>query len=157
MLEGIECKTSCNYFDDRDYFDSIADKVVYSGAIDEYFGYRLGHLEYRSLRFETETLPVSNYQGNAIVNYTDHLSPLPALWNTSILISTTMLCKKVPSLSSPVNIHRHGQQETSHTTPSTMNGTTYSTNNTKQWQNRKRTSSLVDDWLNIGTTIWMMS
>lgn len=75
MLEGIECKTSCNYFDDRDYFDSIADKVVYSGAIDEYFGYRLGHLEYRSLRFETETLPVSNYQGNAIVNYTDTSVP----------------------------------------------------------------------------------
>ena len=71
MLEGIECKTSCNYFDDKTYFDSLADKVVYSGAIDEYFDYRLGHLEYRSLRFETETLPINNYQGNAIVNYTD--------------------------------------------------------------------------------------
>ena len=68
MLEGIECKTSCNYFDDKTYFDSLADKVVYSGAIDEYFDYRLGHLEYRSLRFETETLPINNYQGNAIVN-----------------------------------------------------------------------------------------
>ena len=71
MLEGIECKTSCNYFDDKSYFDNLADKVVYSGAIDEYFGYRLGHLEYRSLRFETETLSVGNFQGNAIVNYTD--------------------------------------------------------------------------------------
>lgn len=75
MLEGIECKTSCNYFDDKSYFDSLADKVVYSGPIDEYFGYRLGHLEYRSLRFKTETLPVSNYQGNAIVNYTDIFVP----------------------------------------------------------------------------------
>lgn len=75
MLEGIESKTSCNYFDEKSYFDSLADKVVYSGAIDEYFGYRLGHLEYRSLRFETETLPVSNYQGNAIVNYTDASVP----------------------------------------------------------------------------------
>lgn len=75
MLEGIEYKTSCNYFDDKGYFDSLADKVVYSGAIDEYFGYCLGHLEYRSLRFETETLPVNNYQGNAIVNYTDASAP----------------------------------------------------------------------------------
>lgn len=71
ILEGIECKTSCNYFDEKSYFDSLADQVVYSGPIDEYFGYRLGHLEYRSLRFKTETLHVSNYQGNAIVNYTD--------------------------------------------------------------------------------------
>lgn len=75
LFNGIECKTSCNYFNDKSYFDSLAEKVVYSGCIDEYFGYRLGHLEYRSLSFETQVLPISDYQGNAIVNYTDASVP----------------------------------------------------------------------------------
>lgn len=75
LLVGMECKTNCDYFDDRDYFNSISGTIVYSGAIDEYFGHRLGHLAYRSLRFEQETIPNCNYQGNAIVNYTDCDTP----------------------------------------------------------------------------------
>lgn len=75
LLVGMECKTNCDYFDDRDYFNSISGTIVYSGAIDEYFGHRLGHLAYRSLRFEQETIPKCNYQGNAIVNYTDCDTP----------------------------------------------------------------------------------
>lgn len=71
LLEGVECRTNCNYVDNRSAFEGIADKIIYTGPIDEYFDYRLGRLEYRSLRFEQETLPVANYQGNAIVNYTD--------------------------------------------------------------------------------------
>lgn len=71
LLDGIECKTSCDYFDDREYFNRLSEIIVYSGAIDEFFGYRLGYLEYRSLRFEQETILCRNYQGNAIVNYTD--------------------------------------------------------------------------------------
>ena len=70
LLEGIECRTRCNYLDDRAHFDALADRIVYTGPADEYFGFRLGRLEYRSLRFVHETLPVSCYQGNAIVNYT---------------------------------------------------------------------------------------
>ena len=75
MLEGIEVKTNTDYFDFRKEYDNIADKIVFTGMIDEYFGYKLGALEYRSVRFETEVLDTDNYQGNAVVNYTDREVP----------------------------------------------------------------------------------
>ena len=68
MLEGIEVRLETDYFQVRNEID--ADTTVYTGPIDEYFGYTLGHLQYRSLRFETEKLDCENYQGNAVVNYT---------------------------------------------------------------------------------------
>ena len=71
MLDGIKVKTDTDYFSDKGYFDSLADKVVYTGKIDEYFKYQFGHLDYRSLRFENELLDQPNYQGNAVVNYTE--------------------------------------------------------------------------------------
>lgn len=71
LLEGVECRTDCNYIDNRSAFEGIADKTIYTGPIDEFFGYRLGRLEYRSLRFEQEKLPLANFQGNAIVNYSN--------------------------------------------------------------------------------------
>jgi len=70
LLDGVECRTNCDYFGNRDYFDHLARHIIFTGCIDEFFGYELGHLEYRSLHFEQETMPTSNYQGNAIVNYT---------------------------------------------------------------------------------------
>ena len=70
LLEGIECKTDCDYLMNRTYWNTLANTVVYTGAIDEFFGYRLGRLEYRSLRFEHEVKQTANWQGNAIVNYT---------------------------------------------------------------------------------------
>ena len=72
MLEGIEVKLNTNYFDNVDYYKSIADKIVYTGPIDEYFNYSLGKLEWRSLKFDTKVLDQDNYQGNAVVNYTGH-------------------------------------------------------------------------------------
>ena len=72
MLDCIEVKLNTNYFDNKEYYDSIADKVVYTGPIDEYFDYSLGKLDWRSLRFDTKILNQSNYQGNAVVNYTGH-------------------------------------------------------------------------------------
>lgn len=75
MLDGIEVKLNTDYFSDRDYFNSIAEKVVFTGMIDEYFDYCFGELEYRSLRFETEELEQENYQGNAVVNYTEYEVP----------------------------------------------------------------------------------
>lgn len=75
MLSGIEVRTKTDYLGDKAGFDSIAKKVIYTGAVDEYFGYRLGNLEYRSVRFETETPDTDNYQGNAVVNYTDRETP----------------------------------------------------------------------------------
>ena len=71
MLEGIEVKLSEDYLVSKDKWDAMADKIVYTGAIDSYFGYKIGTLEYRSVRFETELLDIPNFQGNAAVNYTD--------------------------------------------------------------------------------------
>ena len=75
MLEGIEVKLNTNFFDNREYFENIAEKIVFTGMIDEFYNYKFGKLEYRSLRFETETLDEENYQGNAVVNYTEREIP----------------------------------------------------------------------------------
>ena len=75
MLEGIEVKLNEDYLVSKDKWDAMADKIVYTGAIDSYFGYKLGTLEYRSVRFETELLDIPNFQGNAAVNYTDEETP----------------------------------------------------------------------------------
>ena len=75
MLEGAEVKLGVDYLADKAAWDAVADKVVYTGPIDAYFGYKLGALAYRSVRFETETLDMENYQGNAVVNYTDADTP----------------------------------------------------------------------------------
>ena len=75
LLDGIEVKLGVDYFDNKAEFDAMAEKIVYTGAIDAYFDYKLGELEYRSVRFETELLDMPNYQGNAAVNYTDAESP----------------------------------------------------------------------------------
>lgn len=75
MLEGADVLTDTDYLTDKDYFDARSSHVIYTGAIDEYFGYTLGNLEYRSVRFETELLDQENYQGNAAVNYTDRETP----------------------------------------------------------------------------------
>lgn len=75
MLDGVEVRLSVDYFSDREMFDSIADKLVFTGMIDEFYDYRFGELEYRSLKFETETLDSDNYQGNAVVNYTEYEIP----------------------------------------------------------------------------------
>ena len=75
LLDGIEVNLGVDYFDNKAEFDAMAEKIVYTGAIDAYFDYKLGELEYRSVRFETELLDMPNYQGNAAVNYTDAESP----------------------------------------------------------------------------------
>ena len=72
----MEVRLNTDYFENREYFDSIADKIIYTGEIDRFFNYCYGHLEYRTVYFETELLEgVSNYQGNAVVNYTDAATP----------------------------------------------------------------------------------
>ncbi len=75
MLEGIEVRLCTDFLEDREELASQADKIVFTGMIDAYYGYCYGELEYRSLRFETETLPIENYQGNAVVNYTEYEIP----------------------------------------------------------------------------------
>ena len=75
MLEGIEVKLNADYLKNKESYDTIADKIIYTGAIDAFYDYKLGTLEYRSVRFETELLDVPNFQGNAAVNYTDEKTP----------------------------------------------------------------------------------
>lgn len=75
MLKGIAVKLNCDYLENKEELDKLADKVVYTGPIDAYFNYNLGPLEYRSVRFETEVLDKPNFQGNAAVNYTDRETP----------------------------------------------------------------------------------
>lgn len=71
LLDGVETKTGVDFFENRAYWEGVADKVVFTGKIDEYFDYCYGKLEYRTVRFEVERMDTSNYQGNAVVNYTD--------------------------------------------------------------------------------------
>lgn len=75
LLDGIETRTGVDFFEDRKYWESIADKIVFTGKIDEFYGYRFGKLEYRTVRFEEEIHDCSNYQGNAVVNYTEKEIP----------------------------------------------------------------------------------
>ncbi|MBQ6962480.1 MAG: UDP-galactopyranose mutase [Paludibacteraceae bacterium] len=75
LLDGVETRTGVDYFANKAEFDSMADKIVFTGKIDEYFGYEYGNLQYRTVRFETEVLDTPNYQGNAVVNYTEREVP----------------------------------------------------------------------------------
>lgn len=75
MLDGIEVRLNCNYLEHKAELNGLAKTVVYTGPIDAYFGFRLGTLEYRSVRFENEILDIQNFQGNAAVNYTDRETP----------------------------------------------------------------------------------
>jgi UDP-galactopyranose mutase len=75
MLEDIDVQLNMDYFSNREQLDKLADKIVFTGMIDEFYNYQFGNLEYRSLVFENETLAMENYQGNAVVNYTDRETP----------------------------------------------------------------------------------
>ena len=71
MLKGIDLQLETNFFENREHFENISDKILFTGKIDEFFNYRFGKLNYRSLKFENEILKTPNFQGNAVVNYTD--------------------------------------------------------------------------------------
>ena len=75
LLDGVEVRTDTDFFDNREYWTSVADKIVFTGKIDEFYDYRFDKLEYRTVRFETEVLDTANWQGNAVVNYTSRDVP----------------------------------------------------------------------------------
>jgi UDP-galactopyranose mutase len=75
LLDGIEVRLDTDYFADRDYWNSLADKIVFTGKIDQYYDYQFGQLEYRSVKFEHDVMDTENYQGNAVVNYTERDVP----------------------------------------------------------------------------------
>ncbi len=75
LLEGIDTRVNCDFFANRDELTALADTIIYTGPIDQFYDYRFGKLQYRTVRFETETLNTPNYQGNAVINYTSHDVP----------------------------------------------------------------------------------
>lgn len=75
MLEGVEVRLNTDFFANREEFENIAEKIIFTGPIDQFYNYKFGELEYRSLRFETEVKNIENYQGNAVVNYTEYEIP----------------------------------------------------------------------------------
>ena len=75
LLEGVETRVNCDFFANRENYTALADKLVYTGQIDEFYGFRFGHLDFRTVSFEQELLDEPNYQGNAVVNYTDREVP----------------------------------------------------------------------------------
>lgn len=75
LLGGVETRLECDFFAKREELSALADKIVFTGAIDEFYGYQFGKLEYRTVNFETEVLDTPNYQGNAVVNYTEREVP----------------------------------------------------------------------------------
>ncbi len=75
LLEGVETRVNCDFFACREELSGLAEKIVYTGPIDRFYDYRFGKLQYRTVRFETETLDMPNYQGNAVINYTDRETP----------------------------------------------------------------------------------
>ena len=75
LLQGVDVRLNCDYLENREALDALAEKVLYTGPIDAFYGFRLGTLQYRSVRFETELLDIPNFQGNAAVNYTDRETP----------------------------------------------------------------------------------
>ena len=101
ILTGIEVKLETNYFNNKNYFDSIAKKIVYTGPIDEFFNYKYGKLEYRGLKFEHEVLDLDNFQGNAVINYTDESVPYTRILEhkhfNPINCNKTIITKEYPA------------------------------------------------------------
>lgn len=132
MLDGVDVLLDTDYFAFVKEHADIAPKTVFTGMIDEFYGFKLGVLEYRTVRFETEELDCENYQGNAVVNYTDREVPYTRIIELSIL----SLASSRPQLS-PGNIPRNGKRAMSHIIRSTTIRIMNCIRNTKNWQTRR--------------------
>ena len=158
MLKGIDVKLSCDYLENKEDLDKLADKVVYTGPIDAYFNYNLGPLEYRSVRFETEVLDTPNFRAMQplIIQTEKHHGPVLSNINGSSLgrMQKVMICPKQLSAG---NTPQNGKWETNLITLLMTKRMEIFIRNTKHWQIRNLRLSLEDVWVNIGITIWMRS
>lgn len=143
LLEGIEVRLNEDYLENKAEWNAMAEKVVYTGAIDAYFDYALGNLEYRSVCFENEILDVPNFQGNAAVNYTDKETPWTRIiehkWLSLEKMKREMICQRPLSAR---NILRSGSREMNHITRSMMRRTGNFTKSIKRWQRKRKISFL---------------
>ena len=135
LLDGIKVRLNTDYQEHKSELDALADKVVYTGPIDAYFDYKLGTLEYRSVRFETELLDQPNFQGNAAVNYTDRETQWTRIiehkCSSSARMRMEMTCRK---LSSAVNIAVNGNRGMSRIIRSMMLRIACCILSTRSWQ-----------------------
>ena len=102
LLEGADVELRCDFFFNREYWEDVADKIVYTGELDRYFDYCYGHLEYRTLRFEHEQLNVPDYQGVAVMNFTDRQTPYTRIvehrhFDSSCTAERTVITREYPS------------------------------------------------------------
>ena len=149
MLEGIEVRTGCDYLQHKFVLNDTATTEIYTGPIDAYYGYCLGPLEYRSVRFETEVLDQANYQGNAVINYTDAKTPWTRIiehkWfefgirsDTGEPAEKTVISREYSSAWKPGDARR---------TQRCIIGTL-------RWRKARSALLWADGWAVTGTTIW---
>ena len=152
MIEGCEVRLGVDYFDQKDALDALAERVIYTGEIDRYFNYQYGHLQYRTVSFETELLEgVENYQGNAVVNYTDAETPYTRIIEHKHCLVQQSQIVLTPSFH--VNTARNGNQVMNLTILSMTTRTLNSTLNIKPLLMLRRKSSLADVWQSINIMI----
>lgn len=149
MLEGVEVRCGVEYKELAAAEPDIAAKTIYCGPIDAFYDFKLGTLEYRSLRFETETLDEADHQGVAVVNYTEREIP----YTRSSSTSTSSSARRTRP-SSRASTRPTGSPATSPTTPSTTPRTRPSTVSTRSWRRRRATLSSPVAWAATSTTTW---
>ena len=158
LLDGIDVRLNTDYLENKAELDALADKIVYTGPIDAYFGYKLGTLEYRSVRFENELLDKPSFQGNAAVNYTDRETPWTRIiehkWFEFGKTRTETTC---PRPSSAASTAVSGSPATSRTIRSTTPRTAHSMPSTRSWPTLSRRSSSAAVWVSTNTTTWIRS
>lgn len=152
MLQGVEVRLGVNYLANKAELDALADRVIYTGPIDAYFDYSLGTLQYRSVRFETETLACPNYQATLSSTTPMPKPRTPASLSTSTLSSAPP--SRAPRRSSAANTPLSGSRATSRTTRSTMTRTAPCTPSTRHWPMPSRTLCSAAAWASISTMIW---
>ena len=152
LLQGIEVRLDTDYLADKAALDALADKVVYTGPIDAYFDYKLGALQYRSVRFETETLDIPNYQATLSSTTPTPKPPTPASLSTSTLSLAPP--SRAPRRSSAASTLPSGNPAMSRTIPSTMPRTAPCTSSTRPWPMPRARSFSAAAWVSTSTTIW---
>lgn len=150
MLDGIEVRLNTNYLDNREEFDAMADKIVYTGMIDQFYDYKLGVLEYRSVRFETEELPMENYQEMPLSTTQKEKCRIQELLSISTLNSAS---SRQPLFQE--STQANGRRATSRTIRSIMTRTTPCISSTRSLPTRNTRSSSADVLADTSITIWI--
>ena len=156
LLDGIEVRLNTDYLENKAALDALADKIVYTGPIDAYFDYKLGTLEYRSVRFENELLDKPSFQATppSTIRTARRRGPASSSTNGSSS-ARTRTATTCPKRSSAASIPLSGSPVTSRITPSTMLKTAHCMPSTRSWPTPSRRSSSADAWVSISITTWI--